>query len=148
MTRRTSAATYRQIEAEGLLSRQRWQVYSLLYDKGPATARELAEALRAATPSIRDARCVVTRRLPELRDMGVVVELPTRECRVSGREAIVWDVTDALPTPLPDKPKLSKADKHAALVALRRYWTSVLLTTDERKAIERLGKWLRHSVEA
>lgn len=97
MTRATSIATYRQIEAEGLLSEQRLAVYQALYRHGPCTAGELAAAM-VAEGADGEVRHRVSRRLPELRDVGVAAERGTRVCRAGGRESIVWDVTASLPT--------------------------------------------------
>ena len=37
-------------------------------------------------------------RLGELRDIGVVTELGTVSCPITGRRVILWDVTSKLPT--------------------------------------------------
>ena len=88
MIRRTSLKAYEEIEAEGLLSRQRWETYKVLFHHGPLTAKQVTEAFGITG---------AWKRLPELRDLGVAEELGTAPCPVSGRQAIVWDVTDALP---------------------------------------------------
>jgi hypothetical protein len=89
MTRTTSIAVYHEIEREGLLSRTRFEVYSWLFKHGPATAMEIEVGLASRH---------VNKRLSELRDQGVVKELGTTICKVTGREVILWDVTDQLPT--------------------------------------------------
>lgn len=90
MTRRTSYAAYMKIEANGLLSKARLAVYQELFQRGPMTAGELAE-------SINMVRNNCATRLAELRDRGVVAEVGERECTVTHKNVIVWDVTDKLP---------------------------------------------------
>lgn len=96
MVRRTSREAYEKILREGLLPNRRMQVYEWLYERGPATAREVERAF------ILDGNHHgrhVNKRLPELREQGVVEELGERQCAVTGENAILWDVTDALPVP-------------------------------------------------
>ncbi|KKK74107.1 hypothetical protein LCGC14_2887060, partial [marine sediment metagenome] len=87
--------------AGGLLSAQRFRVYSALRNHGPCTAIELAERFGIGW------RHTISRRLPELRDRGVVRELDTRVCNVGGRPSIVWETTDALPK---NPPKQTRSD--------------------------------------
>jgi DNA-binding Lrp family transcriptional regulator len=89
-TRRTSAQAYHQIEAEGLLSKLKLAVYQELFHHGPLTAKEVAKRLGAERDSISP-------RMKELVRLGVVAEAGERFCTVSEREAVAWDVTDALP---------------------------------------------------
>lgn len=102
MTRDTSIAVYQQIEAEGLLSRMRWEVYHALFYHGPATAGELVKHCHCR-------HAAVNARLTELRQMGVARETSERECRETGRTVIEFDVTAHLPsdyTPPPSKREL------------------------------------------
>lgn len=91
MTRTTSIAVWRQINAEGLLPQARLSVYNWLYRNGPATGREIEEGMRNPYAHVR---------LHELSRQGVVRERGVRQCRITGREVIAWDVTDALPAEL------------------------------------------------
>lgn len=93
--RRTSIDTYRAIANEGLLSRRRLQVYSVLFEVGPATAAEISNA----TPGLKSASKGdnVHARLLELKELGCVYERGERKCRMTGRRAITWDVTESLP---------------------------------------------------
>lgn len=100
MTRRTSADTYHRIEAEGLLSKRRFQVYSLLYHHGPLTIAEACAQL-ATTVSERS----FSPRFAELRDLGVVDEVGERICRVTGNNVIEWDVNETLPRHADNMPK-------------------------------------------
>lgn len=100
MIRSTSAATFRRIKEDGLLSKRRLQVYEALYEFGPCTGSELYRqmALRSAVSNSN----VVTR-LGELRDCGAAYEVRERKCQVSGQMVIEWDVTEKVPTELPKK---------------------------------------------
>lgn len=109
--RRTSWECYRQIRDEGWLSKSRMIVYEWLYHNGPATAREAERGLNSI-----DAH----KRLPELRDLGVVVEVRERLCSVTGREVIEWDVIEGLPVK-PDRGRgPSRKELIAELIQLRR----------------------------
>lgn len=89
MTRDTSIQAYHQIQAGGLLSRMRWAAYDALY-QSPAgmTGHELNKACQS--PDMH-------KRLSELLTLGVAKTVGERPCTVTGRMALVWDVTSALP---------------------------------------------------
>lgn len=109
--RRTSYETYYQIKREGLLSKTRWLVYDALFPaKEPVTGSELRQmmALRVANTNSN----VITR-LGELRDAGVVCEMPVRKCRVTGRSVVTWMTTDGMPKKR-DKKEFSKLDASIA----------------------------------
>lgn len=88
--RETSRDAYHAIKENGLLSRRRFEVYEYLYLKGPSTAREMYNSLCAGgkiNPSS------YLSRLSELRDMGVVRELPDRKLDPeTGQTVLVWEV--------------------------------------------------------
>lgn len=95
MIRQTSIAVYHQIRDEVLLSKQRFNTYSVLFQHGPLTASELfVKAKQEYGEALRDN---YQKRLPELRDLGVVQELGTTICSVTKREVILWDVTNDVP---------------------------------------------------
>lgn len=95
--RLSSVRCYRQIKEEGLLSRARLAAYEALIEHGPATAGELSFAMSQMV-TFRMARNDLAGRLKELKELGVVMELPTmRGCQVTGRLCLVWEVVDALP---------------------------------------------------
>lgn len=107
MARDTSIQAYRQIQAEGLLSERRFEAYKFIYEHGPLTANEMmykAKELRMRTHIHMES---LSKRLSELRDLGVIQEIGTKKCSISGRECIVWDVTSNLPV----KPKKKKTSK-------------------------------------
>lgn len=94
--RKTSIDVFRQIEAEGLLSARRMEVYRILFEHGPMTTNEVFQHARLhGNPNYRHNSHA---RMSELRELGVVEELGTKECSATGRTAILWDVTDSLPS--------------------------------------------------
>lgn len=106
MARRTSAEAYRHIAEEGLLSKMRFRVYEALYNvnlrtREPCTAQELASTFPASDRN-SSVGLNLHARLGELRARKVVAECGERKCRVTGRNAILWHVTDSLPV-TPDK---------------------------------------------
>jgi hypothetical protein len=107
MVRETSVETYRQIHEGGLLSKMRFEVYHVLFKYGPATAGEVSRWLsRTGVPSGggRAGPGNVSARLIELRAHGVAKEVGERECGVTKRSVILWDVTSNLPVSLPKVP--------------------------------------------
>lgn len=100
--RETSIQAYRQIKQEGLLSKMRERVYDVVFHHGPCTS---AEAYTLMT-KVEKAPITQSRaRFTELRDQGVFKECGRKTCSVTGRTAILWDVTDQLPSQLPKKKK-------------------------------------------
>ena len=87
MTRETSRKAYLELVSNGRLGTMQYQVYTALERLGPATAQELVSAGTTGA----------WKRLPELRDLGIVFEVGKRRCRVTGRTAIVWDVEQSEP---------------------------------------------------
>jgi hypothetical protein len=92
--RQTSIDVYHQIEAEGLLSRLRWEVYKVIFHNGPLTCRELGVILYGGKNKYMSS---VSPRFAELLEAGVIEDRGTRKCEVTGRTSIIWDVTDKLP---------------------------------------------------
>jgi hypothetical protein len=145
MVRRTSLETYRAIQADNLLNEQRWMVYRLLYEHGPATSTELSQLLAEG------AREAPHRRLPELRDCGAAYEVVERPCKVTGRKCIVWDVTADLPDESKlKKPKRPKAEvlaaAHTELRTVYAYYRQC--GGVECPALEQVGQWLKSIREA
>ena len=96
----------------GLMQRR---AYQHLYHNGPATAKELGR-------DRKDAGWGFSKRLSELERLGLVVEFPKRECHVTGRNAIVWDVTSKVLTGHEIKVKNKTVPKNAELV---RAWARI-----------------------
>ena len=100
--RQTSIDCYRQIQAQGLLSKQRFEVYqALLYMGKPSTTREVYATMDVAKQEAT--------RFTELRNIGVIYEVRNRKCTITGRTAIEWDLTDGLPK---DKIISNNSKKH------------------------------------
>lgn len=92
MTQPTSALTYYNILLSGELGDRQRTVLKLLIDSGPLTGSEVNEALNSHSGH---------KRLSELEKMGVIRAGPSRVCKVTQREAIQWEVTGRMPTPIP-----------------------------------------------
>jgi Fe2+ or Zn2+ uptake regulation protein len=95
IVRETSIDVYHKIEEEGLLSRLRFQVYSVLFHHGPMTAMEVCEKLKELKMPVKQVS--VSPRMSELRDRGVVKECGEKLCAVTQHNSILWDVTNKLP---------------------------------------------------
>lgn len=94
MIRDTSIEAYEKIRAGNLLSKRRLEIYVELFDNGPMTANEIFRNIRGVS-SINQAN--IPARLNEMRWMGVVRELGTQKCSVTGNDVILWDVTAKVP---------------------------------------------------
>lgn len=116
MTRKTSAAVYNEIETNGLLSERRWNVYKTLYLIGPATAAEISNHDESSflNPAKGDNSHA---RLNELKKMGCVDEVGTKKCDITGREVLLFDITDKLPIKI-EKPKTRLAKCQEYIVRL------------------------------
>ena len=91
MMRQTSLDAYRQIEAEGLLSKRNWEVYEALFHHGPLTAHEIVQLMRSKYPQANQTG--FNARLSELKRIGVVTEVGEKKNPVSGKMNYIWDVT-------------------------------------------------------
>lgn len=125
-TRQTSIDCYNQIRANGLLSKRRFEVYEALLSSAPCTSSE----------AIRNAKTTfgvfgVSSRFTELRDLGVIYEVRTRECKVTGRNVIEWDLTDRLPVNIKKSNKTKKHKIDDALNSLRELYKNKDISTDE-----------------
>lgn len=103
----TSRLAYERICADGLLPPARLKTYDLTYRIGPVTARQVDDALG------RDYH----KRLPELVAQGVLQQVGTTTCPVTGQLVTQWDITDRLPVPLPKPPKGEALTGRAKAVA-------------------------------
>ena len=125
-TRQTSIDCYNQIKANGLLSKRRFEVYEALLSSAPCTSSE----------AIRNAKTTfgvfgVSSRFTELRDLGVIYEVRTRECTVTGRNVIEWDLTDRLPVNVKKSNKTKKNKIDDALNSLRELYKNKDTSSDE-----------------
>lgn len=106
MIRETSREAYNKIVESGAMGRQRCDVLRALIMCEPATSGEIAECLDRYPIGVRykQPRHTVSRRLPELRDVGVVREHDPRKCAMTGTKQIVWSVTGDMPAAKPRPP--------------------------------------------
>ena len=103
MKRETSIETYYKIKDEGLLSDLRFEVYETLFNYGPLTQMELC---RKISHPFRQDRSYMPR-FAELKNMQVIAEAGERVCQITGRNVLIWDVTNKLPIKL-EKTKKEK----------------------------------------
>ena len=125
-TRQTSIDCYNEIRANGLLSKRRFEVYEALLSSAPCTSSE----------AIRNAKTTfgvfgVSSRFTELRDLGVIYEVRTRECTVTGRNVIEWDLTDRLPVNIKKSNKTKKHKIDDALNSLRELYKNKDTSSDK-----------------
>jgi hypothetical protein len=107
--RNTSIEVYKQIKESGLLSKLRFEVYEKIFKYGPITQGEM---WNEHFPKRQ--RHDVGPRFAELEARGVIECVGERPCNVTGRLAMIWDVTSKLPTePKKEKTKLQLAVEKA-----------------------------------
>lgn len=108
VTRYQSIEVYRRIEAEGLLSKRRLELYQLLYEYGPCSSSELFEHYKGRYKPQFSYNANVHSRLNEMREQGAVFEVqPDYVCKIKGNHVILWDVTDKIPVKFKREPKAS-----------------------------------------
>lgn len=142
MARETSIEAYRYLVESGKLSERRLQVYQILFKYGPMSGGMVVEKARAVLPISNSG--TLNTRLSELREMGLAKEVGTKECEVTGRKVIYWDVTsEKEPKPLKRKNKTKeKIDSfEKTLDQLRSIFLRMNMATNEGQ----IGIW---SVEA
>lgn len=123
--RQTSINAYRAIESEKLLKGLQWLVYKTLFESGPLTQMECCRLINSS--SVQDRSLMP--RFAELERVGVITPIGGRQCRITKREVLLWDVTDKLPVkpprPIPkDKIikdlKLQLQEKERQIVKLKQ----------------------------
>jgi hypothetical protein len=91
--RQSSINCYNQIKAEGLLSKLRLRTLNAMLNSAPCTAQELQDYIDKNKIQVKHA----WKLLSQLRDLGVIYEKTERNCKITGRVVIEWDLTDKLP---------------------------------------------------
>lgn len=134
MMRTTSIRVYREIKESGLLSRMRWRVYRVVFKHGPLTAHELDTHLAAP----EETKTSYHKRLSELERVGVCRVVGERPCTITGRSALLWDVTDNLPTKY-TKPQ-TRADRYRAVLRME-------ISRHEAAGRSRTARRLQHAVK-
>jgi hypothetical protein len=110
--RDTSSAAYQDILQSGLLGKRQKQAFAVVAKVGPGTVSEMLKACREEGIDINQfcGERSFHKRLPELRDLGIIKEYGKRRCRVSGHEAITWDVSGCVPVKVVKAKRLSRKD--------------------------------------
>tara|TARA_R110000824_G_scaffold10380_9_gene45885 strand:- start:72 stop:491 length:420 start_codon:yes stop_codon:yes gene_type:complete len=124
--RQTSIECFNKIKQEGLLSKRRLEVYEALYTSAPCTSSE----------AIRNAKTTfgvfgVSSRFTELRDLGVIYEKGEKQCTITGRNVIEWDLTDKLPVNFKNKNKTKKQRIDDAINSFRELYKNKDNSTKE-----------------
>jgi len=70
-------------------------------------------------------------RFTELRELGVIYEKGEKQCSITGRNVIEWDLTDRLPVNLKKSNKTKKQRVNDALNSLRELYKNKNISTDE-----------------
>jgi len=91
MTQITSIKTYHELQEEGVIGKDQKEVYKALKELVKATDNEITKELCYLDPN------KVRPRRKELVDIGVVKEIEKRNCKVTGRLAIVWGCSENFP---------------------------------------------------
>ena len=108
MIRETSIKAYEEIKASGLLSDARFFVYDTVFHNGPITAGECFLKMQEANTGHTVVKGSVCARLTELRDLGCVAEVGKKICQLTGKTAMLWQVTKNLPVKLEDRTRQVK----------------------------------------
>ena len=109
--RNTSLEAYEKIVQSGVLTKARFQVYSILFDHGPLTQNE-AEEMLENRHGIKAAKSG-HKRFSELERQGAICIVGEKHCSVTGNKCKLWDVTANVPVPLPKDPPLRDQLKEA-----------------------------------
>ena len=126
MTQPTSVQTYHDLLSSGELGKRQRDVLTMLIDFGPMTGSEINQTL--GTPSGH-------KRLSELKAMGVVREGKARPCKVTGREAIEWEITGQAPV-RPTPTVRPSGESEARLLEAARRWVEAHDQPFEQNALE------------
>jgi hypothetical protein len=129
-TRQTSIDCYNKIKEQGLLSNMRFKVYEAILKKAPCTSGEAFAIMTTKENQISQSRA----RFTELRELGVIYEKGEKQCSITGRNVIEWDLTDRLPVNVKNPNKTKKQRVDDALNSLRELYKNkdiLELSTDE-----------------
>jgi hypothetical protein len=134
--RQTSIDCFNKINAQGLLSKRRFQTYKALIEIAPCTASELQKSM-----NYNDGGRDCMKRLSELRNLGVIYEKKERKCKITGRNVIEWDLTDKLPINLKVTDNTKKQRVQTALDYLNElYKKKTTSTFDDWRMLSELIK--------
>ena len=138
--RQTSIECYRQIIAEGLLSKRRLQVYEILLENGCLTGTEISILFKQKHFTTNHSEGI-RNRISELFERGVVYEKGIVECKSTGRKVTLWDLTDNLPIKIKSSNKTKKQRIEDAINSFRElYKNKNNSTTQDWKTVADLIK--------
>jgi len=126
-TRQTSIDCYNKIKEQGLLSNMRFKVYEAILKKAPCTSGEAFATMTTKENQISQSRA----RFTELRELGVIYEKGEKQCSITGRNVIEWDLTDKLPVDFKSSNKTKQQKKNLALNSLRELYKNKDVSTDD-----------------
>lgn len=138
MARATSIKAYNELRDSGALAASKWEIYRLLYGYGPATSCDIAEIQLRENPAL--AISSTRTRFTELRDHGLIREVGTRISELTGKEGILWDVTD-LGTPIPLAKRESRAAKLEGLLLNIASGLGQIELNGDELSTSNCGKW-------
>ena len=125
-TRQTSIDCFNKIRQEGLLSKRRLEVYEALYISAPCTSSEAITNAKTTFGVFG-----VSSRFTELRDLGVIYEKGEKQCSITGRNVIEWDLTGRLPITVKNNNKTKKQKIGDALNSFRVLYKNKDNSTNE-----------------
>ena len=135
-TRQTSIDCYNKIKEQGLLSNMRFKVYEAILKKAPCTSGEAFAIMTTKENQISQSRA----RFTELRELGVIYEKGEKQCTITGRNVIEWDLTDRLPINIKNPNKTKKQRVDDALNSLRELYKNKDSTNEDWKIVADLIK--------
>ena len=135
-TRQTSIDCYNEIKEKGLLSNMRFKVYEAILRKAPCTSGEAFATMTTKENQISQSRA----RFTELRELGVIYEKGEKQCSITGRNVIEWDLTDRLPVSIKNPNKTKQQKKNAALNSLRELYKNKDSTNEDWRIVADLIK--------
>ena len=125
-TRQTSIDCYNEIKNSNLLAQRRFETFDAIFKTAPCTRQE---ALEHTNPF--NALSLSAARFTELRRLGVIYEVRVRECKVTGRNVIEWDLTDRLPINIKSSIKTKQHRVNDALNLFRELYKNKDISTNE-----------------
>ena len=125
-TRQTSIDCYNEIKNSNLLAQRRFETFDAIFKTAPCTRQE---ALEHTNPF--NALSLSAARFTELRRLGVIYEVRVRECKVTGRNVIEWDLTDTLPINVKSSIKTKQHRVNDALNSFRKLYKNKDISTNE-----------------
>lgn len=105
MIQHTSIDAYHKIEADGLLSRRRWEVYDYIFKLQPCSIGDILAGLARQGQNTG----TYSGRISELLALGVIEPWGEKVDHRTGHSVILWHTTGNLPGALPKKETKTQA---------------------------------------